>query len=74
MTTVRAKFTVLSVKEYGYGGKEAELSAMYSNTPEDNQFAKATPSGNIKITVDNPATRDFLIPGKSYYVDFTAAE
>lgn len=70
---MRAKFSVVSVKEYGYGGKEAELSAVHSGSPEDNQFAKATPSGSIKMTVDNPVAKDFLVPGKSYYVDFTPA-
>ena len=48
---MRAKFTVQSVKEFGYGGKEAELNAVYSGTPEDNEFAKATPSGSIKIRI-----------------------
>lgn len=72
---MRAKFTVASVKEFGYGGKEAELNAVYSNgKPEDNEFAKATPSGSIKITVDNPAAKDFLVPGKNYFVDFSLAE
>jgi hypothetical protein len=71
---MRAKFTVNPVKEYGYGGKEAELSAVHSGNPEDNQFAKATPSGSIKITIDNPAAKDFLTPGKSYYVGFSIAE
>lgn len=71
---MRAKFTVQSVKEFGYGGKEAELNAVYSGNAEDNEFAKATPSGSIKITVDNPAAKDFLVPGKSYYVDFTPAD
>lgn len=73
-TIMRAKFTVQSVKEFAYAGKEAELNAVYSVKPEDNQFAKATPSGSIKITVDNPAAKDFLVPGKNYYVDFSPAE
>lgn len=72
---MRAKFNVVAVKEFAYGGKEAELTAQYSNgKPEDNEFAQATPQGSIKITVDNPAAKDFLVPGKSYYVDFTPAE
>lgn len=74
METIRAKFSVESVTEFSYGDKKATLRAIYSNgKPEDNQFAKATPSGTIEITVDNPDTRDFLKPGKSYYVDFTQA-
>jgi hypothetical protein len=70
MEKIRSKFTVTSVEEFSYGGKRAKLNAQYSNTPEDNQFAKATPSGQIEITVDNPLTKDYLKPGKSFYVDF----
>jgi hypothetical protein len=74
MKTVRSKFQVVSVKEFAHGSKQAELTTRYSNTPEDNQFAKATPNGNITITVDNPDTKDFLVPGKDYFVDFTPAD
>jgi hypothetical protein len=38
---MRAKFTVQSVKEFGYGGKEAELNAVYSGKPEDNELGVA---------------------------------
>jgi hypothetical protein len=40
--------------------------------PENQRYHTATPSGSIEITVDNPLV-DF-VPGRSYYVDFTAAE
>lgn len=70
---MRAKFTVNSIETFSYGGQRAKLSAVYSGTPEDNQFAKATPSGQLEITIDNPAAQGYLIPGKSYYLDFTPA-
>lgn len=74
MNKVRAKFSVTSVETFSYGGERAKLSAVYSGTPEDNQFAKATPSGAIEITIDNPAAQGFLVPGKNFYVDFSPAE
>lgn len=74
MEKVRAKFTVQSVEKFGYGGEKAKLTAVYSGTPEDNQFAKATPSGAIEIHIDNPAAQGFLQPGKNFYVDFSPAE
>lgn len=49
-----------------------EFSAVYDmDAPEDQRFCKATPTGNLKITVDNPAVE--FIPGKAYYLDFTLA-
>jgi hypothetical protein len=70
---MRAKVTVASTTEYPYGGKKSELHGVYSGSPEDNSFAKATPSLQMNITVDNPAVKDFLVPGKNYYLDFTPA-
>jgi len=50
------------------------MSARYSDSPEDNEFAVATPSGSLEMYVSNPAARDFLEPGKQYYLDFTPAD
>lgn len=38
------------------------------------RFTKATPWGEIRLGIDNPAALEQFVPGKSYYVDFTAAE
>lgn len=71
---VRAKFRCNSVTDYGTS-TSAELGAVADDGTEENKrFNKATPSGQLKITVDNPTTRDFLKPGKYYYLDFTEAE
>lgn len=70
---MRAKFYVTSVTDYGHS-KQATLSAQYSSgKPEDNEFAAATPSGKIEITISNPAAMDYLKVGKKYYVDFSEA-
>jgi hypothetical protein len=68
---MRAKFKVYSTTKHAYGHTDVLLQAVCSNSPEDNQFAKATPSGELKMTVSNPAVQDFLVAGNDYYLDFT---
>ncbi|WP_406168863.1 hypothetical protein [Streptomyces sp. NBC_00996] len=47
--------------------------ALYDTSiPEDVRYAKATPSGQLSIAVDNPTV--VFEPGKSYYLDFTPAD
>lgn len=81
---VRAKFVVSKVsKSYyrGSDGKACEGSAEITLHPqydqsieEDRRFAKATPSGTIVLTVDNPPAAAYLEPGQQFYVDFTRVE
>jgi hypothetical protein len=73
---MRAKFNCESVTEYGYGNKEAKMRAVYDDgNQENNQFAEATPSGELTINIDkNAVAKDFLVPGKNYYLDFTEAD
>lgn len=66
----RAKMKVVEVTDNGWSDK-VKLSALYSNTPEDNSYAKATPTGDISLQIDNPALRGKIKPGQTYYVDFT---
>jgi hypothetical protein len=69
---VRAKFRVDAIKQWAYGGKTLELSAVYDDGIEENRrFAKATPSGKMEIQIDNPSAAEFFELGKSYYLDFT---
>lgn len=76
---IRAKFRCMSETRKKWGPEDShvtrsyEFMAVYDETlPEDQRFAKATPSGSLTITVDNPAVS--FEPGKSYYLDFTPAE
>jgi hypothetical protein len=75
--TVRAKFQLQEVTS-NYWNKESKtlvFRANYDqNIPEDQRFAKATPSGEFKMLVDNPAALEVLEIGKYYYLDLTAAE
>lgn len=69
---VRAKFQVHKVAKTATGGTEVSLSPQYDMTiPEDQKFAKYTPSGCIKLYIDNPPAEDQLQLGKYFYVDFT---
>lgn len=68
---VRAKFFVQEVGRTTYGGKVV-LRAVTRG--EDNkQWASATPSGEITMTIRNELALDFYDVGEEYYVDFTRA-
>jgi hypothetical protein len=44
-----------------------------SRDVENARFTKATPWGEIRLGIDNPAALEQFAVGKSYYVDFTLA-
>lgn len=75
---IRAKFRCASVMFYGDPtnpdtGRQYTLNPVYdTSTPENERFAKATPWGELRMNVDNPAAR-FEV-GKVYYLDFTEAD
>ena len=69
---MRAKFRVEHVKHYSES-EEAVMHAVYGGSPENNQFSVATPSGELRMHINNPAALDLLKPGKEYYLDFTEA-
>jgi hypothetical protein len=70
--TVRAKMCLSSIASYGYEGRELRFSTQYSpEIPEDQRFAKASPSGDMRIMVDNPAALAMFEGkiGKAFYLD-----
>ena len=69
---MRAKFYCDSVEDDDYG-QNVKLSAVYSGTPEDNQFSEATPAGELTMTISNENAKGFLKVGKKYYLDFSEA-
>jgi hypothetical protein len=81
---MRAKFIAFSVTNYAvyaqtgevaHRSQEAKLNAVCADgEPENNGFSKATPIGELRICIDNPAALDFIKPGKSYYLDFAPAD
>lgn len=74
---IRAKFRCSSVTFFGDpsnpdASRQYILNAVYdTSTPENERFTKATPYGELKMNIDNPAAR--LEVGKIYYLDFTEA-
>lgn len=73
---VRAKFRFDNVQKRC--GSTAETLTFYAvnddGIPENEKYHKYTPSGELKITVDNPAALEQFELGKCYYLDFTPAE
>jgi len=61
------------VTKTSYGSERVKLSAVYGNGEENKTYAKATPSASVEMTVDNPEAHGAFVPGREYYVDFTAA-
>lgn len=73
MTTVRAKFMCVSREQALYDNVNYRFLPQYQpEVPEDQRYAKASPCGELKLTVTNPAVQ-FEV-GKHYYLDFTAVE
>ena len=71
---IRAKFVVESVKRYSGGYGEVTMNARRETSiPEDKQFAEATPTGSLVMTITKPAVLDALAPGSIWYLDFTPA-
>lgn len=72
--SVRAKFTVVAITDRGGTMKTIELQPRYDTTiPEDLRFASATPWGEMRLGVDNPAAIEQFKIGQAFYVDFTPA-
>lgn len=73
MSTTRAKFRCNSVTDYGHG-KEVALDVVCDpkGNGENANFTKATPSGSIKMRIDNPEAAVQFMPGTEYYADFSA--
>lgn len=70
MSKVRAKFVCYSVTDFGKQ-KSVKLAAIYGKEGENADFTKATPFGEITMSIDNdtPAS-DFFKPMENYYLDF----
>ena len=70
---VVAKFQCESRTE-GKHGDSIDMYAVYGPDGENADFTKATPSGNIKMSMEKDSeAAKFFKPGKFYYVTFTEA-
>lgn len=77
----RALFTVHDVLERkGADGvptaQIVKLGPSYVNNPDHPNYAfwKATPTGSMEMTINNPDVFGFFVPGRSYWLDFTPVE
>lgn len=70
--TVRGKFRCTEEVKSAWLGEAARkvvFEAVYDlEIPEDRRFYKATPTGRLEMTVDNPTLFEV---GQHYYLDFT---
>lgn len=69
---VRAKFVCNSSVECQEGSVQYSFSAA-TQGDENKSWAKYTPGGSLTIQIDNPAAQVFE-RGKSYFLDFSAAD
>jgi hypothetical protein len=67
-----AKFKCNAVTKFEGGGEEVSLIAVYGAGNES--WAKATPSGGLKMAISNPEACGKFEPGKSYLLTFAPAE
>jgi hypothetical protein len=70
--TVRAKFFVQEIAQTTWGGR-VKLQVV-SRGNDNKEWASATPSGSIEMTIRNDLALDqFIAPGEEFFVDFTPA-
>lgn len=72
--SVRAKFKCTEVADTTDGSKSIRLEAVIDDSPENKEFFRWTPSGQITIGCVNEAANKQFEVGKEYHVDFTVAE
>lgn len=78
MPNMRAKVKITSIVQHETH-EDMTMNPVYANSypddgvDENNSFARFTPSGEIKLTVNNPDLRGKFNAGDEYYVDFQKA-
>lgn len=69
--SVRAKFIVESITDFGSIKKVTLRAVSDDDIPENQRYHRYTPQGLIEISIDNPPASDQFKPGDRFYVDFT---
>jgi hypothetical protein len=74
---VRAKFKVSSIENStavpNDGLRNINLLPVYDGSPENKEFFRWTPGGQIQLGTVNPEAAKQFEVGKEFYVDFTPA-
>jgi hypothetical protein len=78
--TMRAKFQVNKIERFE-GSDRITCNAVCRSSAypadgldEDNTYAKFSPSGELSLTIANPALLGKIAPGAKFYLDFTPAD
>jgi hypothetical protein len=71
---IRAKFRCTSKTEWSGKVVEVALHPVTTGSEENKTWAKYTPSGEIKMHINNPAAVEAFVVDGEYYVDFTPAD
>jgi hypothetical protein len=80
MTRMRAKFKVTKVEDHAPSSQVLTFSAVSADKygengeSEDNDFARWTPFGELKMSVTNPDLIGAFSEGDNVYLDFTKAD
>jgi hypothetical protein len=77
----RAKFRCIETRRQvlkGAWGLVGEVDAVYVvfnalMGPENEEWSKWTPSGQLSMNITNPALLDAFQPGKDYFIDISEA-
>lgn len=73
--TIRAKMHLEAIIPNTWGGSQAVFRCTYDDKiAEDRRFHKATPSGDARYAIDNPAALEQLVVGGHYYFDITPCD
>jgi hypothetical protein len=77
MTKTRCKFRCESKVPAWEGSTDhfkVSFQTLYDTSiPEDERFSKYTPSGQMEVTISNPAALEMIQPGQDYYIDISPA-
>jgi hypothetical protein len=75
--STRALFVCNSVEDFGQS-KKVKLAAVYEGELSDDErakrFTKATPWGELAMTIDNPDASVQFVPGKRYWLDVSEVD
>ena len=81
MADMRAKMMITHVESFGGVSERLRFVAVAKDglypsdgSDEDNTYAKFSPSGELSLTVANPALLGKFKTGDKFYLDFTKIE
>lgn len=68
--TILAKVKVSHVTDFGNNNNEVNMRPVTNDSEENKTFSMYTPSGEIKLLINNPNAIGFFKAGKEYLVEF----